>query len=118
MDNINSLLKERARELRKSQTESEQKLWQALRKRQILNAKFRRQFCIGYYIVDFICLPHKLIIEVDGAQHLEQFEYDQIRTAFLNAAGYEVIRFWNDEVQDLDYVLEAIHNRIITLANS
>jgi very-short-patch-repair endonuclease len=64
----------------------------------------------------FLTSAHKLIIEVDGAQHLEQFEYDHIRTAFLSAAGYEVIRFWNDEVlQDLDCVLEAIHNRIIKL---
>ena len=112
---MNSVIRDRARKLRKSQTEAEQKLWQALRKRQILDAKFRRQFCIHYYIVDFICLDYKLIIEVDGEQHLEQLEYDHIRTDFLNAAGYKVIRFWNDEVlQSLDNVLERIHNRILS----
>jgi len=114
---IDPLMRERARELRNAQTATEQKLWQALRRRQIQNAKFRRQHCVGQYIVDFICLSHKLIVEVDGGHHLEQAEYDFIRTEYLNAAGYQVIRFWNDEVlHHFDSVLEVIHHRIIAIS--
>jgi very-short-patch-repair endonuclease len=59
---------------------------------------FRRQHAIGPYIVDF-CAPHqKLIIELDGSQHLEQQEYDAERTAYLKTRGYRILRFWNDEV--------------------
>jgi len=114
---IDPFMRERARELRNTQTDTEQKLWQALRKRQIQNAKFRPQHCVGQYIVDFICLSHKLIVEVDGGHHLEQAEYDFIRTEYLNAAGYQVIRFWNDEVlHHFASVLEVIHNRIVAIS--
>ena len=53
---------------------------------------------IGGYIVDFVSMEHRLIIELDGGQHSEQIEYDERRTAFLNAQGYRVLRFWNNEV--------------------
>jgi len=114
---IDPLMRKRARALRNTQTYAEQMLWQGLRRRQIQNAKFRRQHCVGHYIVDFICLSHSLIIEIDGGYHLEQAEYDLIRTEYLNAAGYQVIRFWNDDVfHHFDSVLEVIHNHIITIS--
>jgi len=109
----NPLLKERARTLRKTLTDAESVLWLALKKRQVNGIKFRRQHRIGSYIIDFICLSHRLIIEVDGAHHQNQIEYDTIRTKFLNAAGYKVLRFWNNEVfNQLDGVLETIWKTI------
>lgn len=107
-------MRDRARELRNAQTDAEQKLWQALRKRQIHGLKFRRQYCIGHYIVDFVCVTYKLIIEVDGGQHSERADYDLERTNFLNAIGYKVIRFWNNEVlEHFDAVLENIDNVVV-----
>ena len=87
-----------ARELRHNLTEAEAKLWQVLRMHQPELAHFRRQHAIGPYIVDFCAPRQKLIVEVDGGQHLEQKEYDAERTAFLESKGYRVVRFWNDEV--------------------
>lgn len=79
-------MKELARNLRRNQTATEIKLWQSLRKRRFCKFKFRRQHVIGPYIVDFICLKRKLIIEVDGSQHLDNHEYDKERTSFLTLA--------------------------------
>ena len=116
MERHDPLMRDRARELRKNQTEAEQKLWQAIKKNQVNGVKFRRQYCIGYYIVDFISLTYKLIIEVDGGQHLEKADYDIVRTEYLTALGYKVIRFWNNEIfEELDSVLESINNAIISL---
>jgi len=99
----------RERTLRRNQTEAERSLWQHLRNRRLLNCKFRRQHRIGPYYVDFYCAAAMLIVEIDGSQHLEQSEYDQRRTRFLEAMGYRVQRFWNDEVLvNLDLVLDAI----------
>ncbi len=110
-------MRDRARELRKTQTDTELKLWQALKQRQIQGVKFRRQYCIGYYIVDFVCLSHRIIIEVDGSQHSEKVEYDLIRTEFLSKMGYQVLRFWNNEVfQNLEAVLESINNAVTMTA--
>ena len=73
------------------------------------NLKFKRQKLIGNYIVDFVCLEQKLIIELDGGQHAEQIEYDKTRTNFLESEGYEVLRFWNNQVlHELEGVLEVI----------
>ena len=70
---------------------------------------FRRQHAIGNYIVDFCSPKHKLIIELDGSQHLEQEEYDLERTKYLKEQGYQVIRFWNHQVlNDMDGVIQAI----------
>ena len=89
---------ERARNLRKMQTKAEQMLWHAVRNRQIMGYKFRRQYLIEGYIVDLICLERRLIIEADGGQHQLQKKYDQIRTNFFSAAGFRVLRFWNNEI--------------------
>ena len=84
---------QRSRELRKTQTPEEAKLWGILRNRGVDGYKFKRQTTIGRFIVDFSCSDAKLIIEVDGGQHLEQADYDRQRTAFLESQGYCVLRF-------------------------
>ena len=91
-------MKEHARNLRKKQTNAENKLWYFLRDRRLLGLKFRRQHAIGRYIVVFCCLERKLIIELDGGQHLKQMKKDNFRTKQLSKEGYQVIRFWNDDV--------------------
>jgi very-short-patch-repair endonuclease len=77
---------------------AESRLWDALRAHRFAGIHFRRQHSIGHYIVDFYAPAHKLIIEVDGNQHLGQKEYDQERTAYLAGKGYRVLRFWNGDV--------------------
>ncbi len=86
------------RKLRKNTTETEKYLWHHLRARRLNHYKFRRQYLIYPYVVDFICLSHKLIVECDGSQHQAQEEYDQKRTNFLTTQGYRVMRFWNNEI--------------------
>ena len=92
-------LKARARGMRHELTPAEAKLWQHFRGNQ-LGVKFRRQHSIDRYIADFICLSQKLIIELDGAGHLEpdQADYDQGRSALLTELGYRVLRFSNEQV--------------------
>src|SRR5271170_8349123 len=90
--------KDAARELRRDQTDAERKLWNILRGRQVLNLKFRRQHPIGNYIADFCCIEKALIIELDGSQHLERVTQDEERTRWLNAHGFQVLRFPNDEL--------------------
>ena len=100
---------EHSRKLRHNQTEAEAKLWRALRAHQMNDVHFRRQHAIGSYIVDFCAPRKKLVIEVDGGQHLEQEEYDRQRTAFLESQGYRVLRFWNHDVmKELDGVMSVI----------
>jgi len=103
-----------ARDLRKNQTDAERLLWQYLRNRQLCGQKFRRQFPIDSYIVDFVCLEVKLIVELDGGQHAKQIEYDQHRTEQLQKRGFKVIRFWNNDVlQNNAGVLESIRQEIL-----
>jgi very-short-patch-repair endonuclease len=98
-----------ASELRHNQTEAEARLWSYLRAHRMDNVHFRRQYAIGNFIVDFCAPRKKLIIELDGSQHLEQKEYDSERTAFLEARGFRVLRFWNNDVMnDLSGVMKAI----------
>jgi len=78
---------ERARALRKELTPAERKLWSALRGNKLNGVSFRRQHAIGNYIVDFVSIKKKLIIELDGSQHLEQSEYDEERTRYLELQG-------------------------------
>ena len=100
--------------LRKNQTPSEVKLWQALRDRGIGNLKFRRQHRIGNYIVDFCCREKKLVIEVDGGHHNDpQFQLmDEQRQKFIERQGFKVVRFWNDDINgNLEGVVEEILGR-------
>lgn len=101
-----------AKKLRRQSTPTEIKLWAQLRSRRFLGLKFRRQSPLGSYIVDFVCIEKKLIIEIDGGQHNEnnQRDYDQRRTAFLNGLGYTVIRFWNNEILwQFDVVMDQLY---------
>ncbi len=102
-------LKPHARRLRHAQTDVEQKLWFFLRNRQILNYKFRRQYIIDSYIVDFCCTEKKLVIELDGSQHLINKTKDEKRDRVLNEKGYKTLRFWDHEVlKETKSVLERI----------
>lgn len=102
----------KARDLRKNMTPQERKIWQFLRKKSINNLKFRRQYPIENYIVDFICNEKMLIIEIDGGQHNEEKnkKYDENRTQFLNSKGYKVLRFWNNEI---DNNIEGVYLEIL-----
>ncbi|WP_431854183.1 endonuclease domain-containing protein, partial [Azospirillum sp.] len=101
-----------AKQLRRDSTDVEKVLWQRLRNAQ-MGAKFRRQEPILGFTVDFVSHDHRLVIELDGGQHAERVDYDQRRTRMLEQAGFRVIRFWNNEVNDnLDGVLETIRARL------
>ena len=98
-----------ARALRRRMTDAERLLWRHLRNRELGGWKFRRQYPVGPFIVDFICVEKNLVIEVDGGQHAENEELDIQRSAYLNKMGYRVLKFWNNEVlQETEAVLEAI----------
>jgi BirA family biotin operon repressor/biotin-[acetyl-CoA-carboxylase] ligase len=104
------LLLARTRDMRHPLTPAEARLWARVRNNQ-LGCKIRRQAVIGRFIADFYCASARLIIEIDGGQHMEpdQAEYDAARTAWLEAHGYRVIRFWNNAVlNNPDSVLCAI----------
>lgn len=88
----------RARELRKNMTEAEKRLWYLMRRHNLESKLFRRQVPIDHYIVDFACLSERLLIEVDGGQHSAQAQQDAQRTAWLEARGFRVMRFWNNDV--------------------
>ena len=90
----------RAIKLRKDLTPAEGKLWSRIHHDDQLGVNFRRQHAIGNYIPDFCSPKAKLIIELDGSQHLEQEEYDMERTEYLESQGYKVIRFWNNDVMN------------------
>lgn len=104
-----TLPRDTARNLRASATEAEQKLWSRLRTKQLDGFQFRRQYSIGPFFVDFICLEADLIVELDGSQHADQKEQDESRSAFLRSYGCRVLRFWNfDVISDVDSVVEQI----------
>ena len=107
--NVRPAILERARELRRPQTPAERRLWECLRDSQLTGYKFRRQHPIDRFIVDFFCAASRLIVEVDGESHSAQEEYDAARTAWLEAQGYQVMRFTNQEVyQQLEGVVATI----------
>ncbi len=109
----------KARELMKNPTEAERMLWNHLRLRQFGGHKFRRQQPLGPYIVDFVCLEKKLIVEVDGGQHSEQVAYDKERSAWLEAQGFRVLRFWNHEVlKEIEVVKEVIAEALDCRSNT
>lgn len=102
---------ERDRRLRRAATDEERILWTDLRKRRLGGLRFRRQHPIGPYIVDFVCLERRFIVEVDGIQHADQVAEtsDAARTRWLEAEGYRVYRAWNYEIREnLDGVVESI----------
>ena len=106
-----NLRRDRARELRRAETDAEKKLWSRLRGGQLRGIKFRRQFPIGPFFVDFCAPKEFLIIELDGSQHMEMLDRDQRRTEFLESLGYRVIRFWdNDALVSPDEVIEKIES--------
>ena len=101
------------RALRHTMTDAERKLWSILRGRQFDGLKFRRQHPFGDYILDFVCLEEKLVVEVDGGQHQERLTEDSIRTKALERAGFRVLRFWNHEVlQQVEAVAEQIQQTV------
>lgn len=101
------------RELRARETEAERRLWDALRNRRLDGWKFRRQHHLGPYVVDFVCLAARVVVEVDGPVHSEQQEYDRYRDEYLRALGYTVLRFENRAVFDhLPQVLERIREAL------
>ena len=106
-------MQHRAGELRRNQTEAEAKLWSRLRAHRMAGVQFRRQHAIGNYIVDFCSPRRKLVIELDGSQHLDQAEYDGKRTKYLEDRGYRVLRFWNHQVtKEIDAVLNVIRTEL------
>lgn len=107
----------RAIELRKESTPAERKLWAVIRNDQ-LGVNFRRQHAIGNYIPDFVCIEKKLILELDGSQHLEQVEHDNQRTKYFESLGYRVIRFWNNAImKDMNGVITSILHALQKDAN-
>jgi very-short-patch-repair endonuclease len=109
----------RAKSLRSNQTEAEQRLWYYLRARRFLGLKFRRQKTVGNYIVDFVCLSPKLIVEIDRGQHFDQVDYDTRRDRWLSNEGFTVLHFWNNQVLgDAPSVLESIRETVLSLIQS
>jgi very-short-patch-repair endonuclease len=98
-----------SRRLRRDQTDRKRRLWALLRNRQLDGFKFRRQLPIDRYVADFVCEEAMLVVELDCGQRAAQESYDAGRTAVLEAAGYRVLRFWNNEViEGAEGVLRAI----------
>ena len=92
-----SILRQRARELRKNSTDAEMYLWYFLRAKRF-GYKFKGQVPVGRFIVDFVCIEKGLVIELDGSQHQVNQADDAARTAELNRAGFQILQFWNTEV--------------------
>ena len=108
---ISPKLRANAKRLRRDMTEAEARLWTQLRAHRLMGLKFRRQLPIAGYIADFACAEHKLIVELDGSQHGQDANiiYDAERTRRLQANGWTVLRFWNDDVlKQLDEVCRHI----------
>ena len=101
-----------ASQLRRDRTEAEERFWQAVRNRQIEGCKFRFQHSVLPYVADFACLEAMLIVELDGGQHDEK--RDARRTASLEAEGFEVLRFWNNDVLgNLGGVIDVVREALI-----
>ena len=97
------------RHLRRNITDVERHLWRRLRDRQIKGFKFRRQHPFREYVLDFVCLEAKLVIELDDSQHFDAQSPDAVKTSKLVAAGFQVLRFWNNEVlSNIEGVLEVV----------
>jgi very-short-patch-repair endonuclease len=104
-----------SRNLRKRQTDAENLLWRHLRRKHVEGFRFRRQHPIGRYIVDFVCLEKRLILEIDGGQHAIEKVKDEERSKWLIAEGYSILRFWNNDVlTNLEGVLETIRLNVLS----
>ncbi len=104
-----------SRELRLNATDAERKLWAQLSARKVRGVRFNRQFPIGPFICDFVSRSAKLVIEVDGGQHALDVASDKARTAYLQARGYRVILFWNNDVLErIDGVVREIERVLAT----
>jgi very-short-patch-repair endonuclease len=106
-------LRKRAKSMRTAPTDAEQRLWQLLRAHRLAGYKFKRQQTIDHYIVDFVCLRYRLIVEADGGQHSKTV--DARRDAYLKAQAFRVLRFWNNDILDneegvLESILDALRN--------
>ena len=104
-------------------TDAEKLLWRHLRNRELGGYKFRRQRPVGPYIVDFVCLEKKLVVEIDGGQHAGQVELDAERSDYLKEKGYRVMRFWNNEVLKetesvLTVILSSLDGNVTSLSPS
>ena len=104
-----NLRRDRARDLRRAQTDAEKKIWDRLKGGRLHGVKFRRQFPIGPFFADFCAAKELLVIELDGSQHLDTIDRDERRTKYLESLGYRVVRFWdNDALASTDEVIEKI----------
>ncbi len=111
----NKNLKQYSRQLRENMTDAERKLWAKIRRKQVEGYQFYRQKPVGDYVVDFFCPRAKLVIEVDGRQHLsdEMAEYDRIRDEYMSSLGLRVLRFTNTDVlTHIDGVIKSIEGEI------
>jgi leucyl-tRNA synthetase len=112
VNNLNKLLEAR-KELRNNPTPEENTLWQRLKNNR-LGYKFRRQHSIGNFIADFYCPVKKLIIEIDGEQHLNSKEKDNERSNYLESLGFIIIRFWNKEINsEINIVIDKIETELL-----
>ena len=93
------VLRSRAKTMRSAQTDAETRLWQILRAKRFAGNKFKRQLVVDHYIADFACLQRRLVIEADGGQHADN-QRDCARDAYLRAQGFQILRFWNNEIFD------------------
>lgn len=105
----------RARTMRRHSVTMEDLFWSVVRNRKLGGYKFKRQYLIGNYIVDFVCVEHKLIVELDGPFHVRREKYDEARDTFLRAKGYRVMRFRNDCAADnIGIVLATVRHALDT----
>ena len=108
------MLKTFQKTLKSNQTPIELALWQQLRNRRFKGFKFRRQYILQGYIVDFVCLKERLIIELDGGQHGAKIKYDAARTSKFENNGFRLIRFWNNDfLNHRDVVLDVIYQTLM-----
>src|SRR5260370_12415788 len=112
---LNGALLERSRQMRSEPTDAERKLWEKLR-RGGLGVKFKRQYALCGYIVDFCCPQQRLIVELDGGQHAESVAYDEQRTQILGNEGFRVLRFWNNDVSGKCRWCGGEHHRCVAAA--
>lgn len=106
-----------ARQLRRQMTDAEASLWHHLRNRTLMGCKFRRQHPIGPYIVDFACVERKLVVELDGSQHADSAS-DSARTSWIQANGYRVLRFWNNDALRQQQVVLAVILEVLESAGA